>query len=156
LDSDRLVRVTRYSVSPAQGPLAKLPNIAVQYYYFFFCQFYYCPRVTMSLVSSWAGREYGSAHIDYREPTYISSYRTPNAPFQSTILHPDTMLPMDPTFHGSLKENRSQRPVELRIDGSWSLGITLFNDGVVKHIGAGTPASRARLIFESKVIAWRL
>jgi hypothetical protein len=75
------------------------------------------------------------------------------------ILHPDTLKPMDPNkLQAILKAERESRetsrsagPVELRISGSWSLGLTISRDGLVQKIHDGTPASRARLVSESRV-----
>ena len=79
---------------------------------------------------------------------------------KSEMLHPDTLKPVDQQTlerlahqHNPTSSNRNtlQGPVELRMDGSWSLGITMTNEGVVQSITEGTPASRPRLIFESRV-----
>jgi hypothetical protein len=93
-----------------------------------------------------------SYEINYHDMHHINQQ-------SNTILHPDTMEPIDPKK--LLSESKTEREkqvvsessgtVELRINGSWSLGITMSSDGLVQKIHEGTPASRARLIFESRV-----
>ena len=89
----------------------------------------------------------------WSEPYHYSFWQGTGTPLDvtntHTILHPDTLLPMDLK---RLEEiGRSRGTVPWGVDESWSLGITLSKDGVVGNIGDGTPASRARLVFESKV-----
>jgi hypothetical protein len=91
--------------------------------------------------------------VSYDKSYYETHHRS------ETILHPDTMEPMDANKLQSISKadrdskvnSRSKGSVELRIDGSWSLGITMSSDGLVQKIHEGTPASRAKLIFESRV-----
>ncbi len=124
---------------------------------------WFLPRSTASHETS-----YYSSPKMYRDETYYSDMKivnyernysdSRNRSFEP-ILHPDTMEPMDPnklrTISRAEQESkvfsRSKASVELRIDGSWSLGITMSSDGLVQKIHEGTPASRARLIFESRV-----
>ena len=79
---------------------------------------------------------------------HLNSYGAP-VENKLCILHPDTMLPID------VSKLEANGPLE-RIDGAWSLGITLSTDGVVRSIGDGTPASRSRIVFESKVTEYSI
>jgi hypothetical protein len=107
---------------------------------------------------------YYSSPTVYQDKRYIPySYERKYSETQhrsnEAILHPDTMEPMDPNKLQTISKaerdskaiSRLKGPVELRIDGSWSMGITMSSDGLVQRIHEGTPASRAKLIFESRV-----
>ena len=96
---------------------------------------------------------------DYERNYLDIQHRNTQHRTYESMLHPDTLEPMDPNklqLMLNTQRNReaiphSKRPVEVRIDGSWSLGITMSSDGVVTRIHDGTPASRAMIVFESKV-----
>ena len=102
----------------------------------------------------------GKNHSDTRIVNHERNYYDQHRSFEP-MLHPDTLEPMDPNMlqnqnvskaeRANQAISRSKGPVELRIDGSWSLGITMSSDGMVQRIHEGTPASKARLIFESRV-----
>jgi hypothetical protein len=64
-------------------------------------------------------------------------------------LHPDTLMPMKDKEIDSARismENRSPRDGE-----PWHLGIVLGGQAKVQRIAVGTPAHKAKLVFESQV-----
>ncbi len=80
---------------------------------------------------------------------------------KQVVLHPDTMMPVSSAsiqvmaegspLHRQLTKRHDQI-AQVRIDGSWNLGIAITKEGLVRSVQDNTPASRARIIFESKVL----
>ncbi len=71
------------------------------------------------------------------------------------VLHPDTMLPVDlNSLPKESKISRRARPTSSSMfssQGAWDLGIDVEDDGKVLGFRDDSPASRAELVFESKV-----
>ena len=61
-------------------------------------------------------------------------------------LHPDTLLPMNEKEAGPSKDLRSNHE-----EDSWQLGLVLGGQGKVQRVVDGTPAHKAKLVFESQV-----
>jgi hypothetical protein len=61
-------------------------------------------------------------------------------------LHPDTLLPMNEKEAGPSIDFRPNHE-----EDSWQLGLVLGGQGKVQRVVDGTPAHKAKLVFESQV-----
>ena len=64
-------------------------------------------------------------------------------------LHPDTLLPMKENDIDSARISQDNRTA--RDSDSWQLGLVLAGQGKVQKVVDGTPAHKAKMVFESQV-----
>ncbi len=94
--------------------------------------------ITYSQQTVWSpGREYQN-DLNQGANVYYAAAASP--------LHPDTLLPMNEKEAGPSKDFRPSHE-----EDSWQLGLLLGGQGRVQRVVDGTPAHRAKLVFESQV-----
>lgn len=88
-----------------------------------------------------------SAHNDYHQQHNAgagSYYAAATSP-----LHPDTLMPMKEKDADTARLSMDRRnSIE---NESWQLGLVIGGQGRVQRVIEGTPAHRAKLVFESQV-----